>query len=154
MPRQVLFDLNVLLDVFFDRPPFADASARALACVEKRLARGFVCAASLDTLHDLLRRGTDKRTADRHLATTLALLDVADVTGPVVRAALSLGWDDFEGAVVYECARQAQLSAIVTRNPGDFRAGEIRILSPEEFTVLTLSATGDRGPVPPPDAER
>jgi len=56
--------------------------------------------------------------------------------------------------VVYEYAHQAHLSAIVTRNPGDFRAGTITILSPEEFTVLTLSATCECRVAPRPEAEQ
>ena len=61
--------------------------------------------------------------------------------GPVLNAALALGWTDFEDAVTAAAARRAKCDAIVTRNPRDFKSAAVRVLAPAEAAAW-LEPTG------------
>lgn len=130
---RVLIDLNVILDVLQDRAPHAEMSARVLALIETGRVEGCFCAASFDTLDYLLAKAFDTPTRKRHLHTVRRLLAVAAVDAQVIDAAMNMGWDDFEDAIVHESARLAGAAAIVTRNPSDYSSATLRVYTPSEF---------------------
>lgn len=136
---RVLIDLNVILDVLMDRQPHAEMSTKALALVEIGKVDGCLCAASFDTLDFLLAKTFDQTARYRYLRTVRRLLAVATVDAAVIDAAINLEWNDFEDAIVHECARLAAASAIVTRNPADFSAAMLTIYSPAEFCAAILN---------------
>lgn len=130
---RVLLDVNVVLDVLLDRDPYAGASAAVLGLAESGGLQAFLAATSVTTIHYLIRRATAPRTARRHLTALLAICDVAPVDGAVVRAALGLGFADYEDAVLHEAARLARCRGIVTRDRGGFRKGSLPAWTPEEL---------------------
>ena len=136
---KVLIDLNVILDVLLKREPYHADAAAVLALAERRSIEGFICAASVDTLHFLLKRETAPADARGHLRTVLSILAVADLTADCVRAAFDSGWPDLEDAIVYESARHAGAEAVITRNQEDFRRGDLLVLSPTELLALRQS---------------
>ena len=136
---RLLFDVNVVLDVLLDRPPFAEASAAAWEAVERGQADGVLSAHAVTTIHYLNARTVGGRAARR---TTEALLDVfgvAPVDEAVLRSALTLGWTDFEDAVTASAARRAKCHAIVTRDPKGFPRSPVRVVTPGE-AVAWLAA--------------
>lgn len=133
---RVLIDLNVILDVLQDRAPHAEMSARVLALIETGRVEGCFCAASFDTLDYLLAKAFDTPTRKRHLHTVRRLLAVAAVDAQVIDAAMSLGWEDFEDAIVHESARLAGAVAIVTRNPSDYSSATLSVYTPSEFCAV------------------
>ncbi|MDP2832021.1 MAG: PIN domain-containing protein [Pseudomonadota bacterium] len=130
---RVLIDLNVILDVLLDRAPHAEMSARVLALIETGRVEGCFCAASFATLDYLLAKAFDTPTRKRHLHTVRRLLAVAAVDAQVIDAAMNMGWDDFEDAIVHESARLAGAVAIVTRYPRDYSSATLRVYTPSEF---------------------
>ena len=50
---RALFDTNVVLDVLLNREPHAQASAQALALVERGEVQGFLCATTVTTVHSI-----------------------------------------------------------------------------------------------------
>ena len=51
-----------------------------------------------------------------------------------IQSALSSSFKDFEDAIQHFAAKaEGGISAIVTRNKGDYSASEIPVLSPDEF---------------------
>lgn len=56
MPRRVLFDINVVLDVIEARVPHNQFSGPCLAMAEAGEITGMIAACSIDTLADLLAR--------------------------------------------------------------------------------------------------
>lgn len=129
----VLIDLNVILDVLMDRAPHAEASAQVLGLAETGRVQALCCAASFSTLHYLLNKHSDAATSRRHLLAVRRILPIAAVDGPVIDAALQLGWRDFEDAIVHESARLAGAEAIVTRDATGFANAPLRIYTPTEF---------------------
>jgi hypothetical protein len=62
------------------------------------------------------------------------LVRVSAVTEAEIQSALSSTFKDFEDAIQYFTAKAEDgVSAIITRNKGDYSVSEILVLSPEEF---------------------
>lgn len=130
--RRVLLDVSVVLDVLLDRRPFADASAAVWAAIEQGKAEGLLAAHAVTTIHYLNARAVGARMAGDTTDALLGVFDVAPVDGVVLRAALGLGWKDFEDAVTASAARRSKCDALVTRNPRDFSRSPVRVLTPAE----------------------
>ncbi len=83
--------------------------------------------------------------------TTDALLSVFDVAGDdgaALKAALVLGWNDFEHAVTAAVARRANCDAIITRNARDFKGSPVRVLT-RRRRPRAAAPNGRAGPVNP-----
>jgi predicted nucleic acid-binding protein len=138
--KRLLLDVNVVLDVLLDRRPFADASAAVWAAVEQGRAEGLLAAHTVTTIHYLNARAVGVRMAGDTTDALLGVFDVAPVDDVVLRAAVGLGWKDFEDAVTAAAARRAKCDALVTRNPKDFPRSPVRILTPAE-AMAWITAT-------------
>ncbi len=129
---RVLFDTNVVLDVLLDRRPHALAAALLFERARARRLHGFLGATTITTVHYLAGRAVGARRAGRHVATLLALFDVAPVTRGVLADALALGFADYEDAVLHEAARHAGADGLVTRRVG-FRGAKLKVFAPDEL---------------------
>lgn len=130
---RALFDTNVVLDVLLNREPHAQASAQALALVERGEVQGFLCATTVTTLFYLARRTLGTQRAREQIAVLLRLFGVAPVTHLTLADALDAGFADYEDAVLHEAARHAGMHCIVTRNVQDFAAARLVVWEPSEF---------------------
>jgi len=130
---KVLFDTNVVLDVLLDREPHVTASAEILSRVETGEISGWLCATTVTTLFYLIARSADSPRALADIRKLLSLFEIAPVNRPVLEAALTAGFTDFEDAVLHEAARQIDAAAIVTRNGGDFKKAQMPVYSPDEL---------------------
>jgi predicted nucleic acid-binding protein len=130
--KRVLLDVNVVLDVLLDRPPFATAASLVWRAVEEGRAVGLLSAHAVTTIHYLNAREVGPGHARDTTEALLSVFEVAVVDGSVLNAALALGWNDFEDAVTAAAARRARCEAVVTRNPRDFKRAPVRVLAPAE----------------------
>ena len=97
----MLFDANVLLDVFCQRPN-AVPPARVPTFAELDTVKGFVCASAFGVIcHHGATRGAGRIKHERQLAVeTMRLLQVVPVTEQVLTAALEYDLLSFEDAQV------------------------------------------------------
>lgn len=130
---RALFDTNVVLDVLLDREPHAQASAQALALVERGEVQGFLYATTVTTLFYLARRTLGTQRAREQIAVLLRLFGVVPVTHLTLADALDAGFADYEDAVLHEAARHAGMHCIITRNVQDFAAARLVVWEPSEF---------------------
>lgn len=130
--KRLLFDVNLVLDVLLDRRPHAAAASDVWSAVEDGSAEGLLSAHAVTTIHYLNAKAVGGRMAKETIDALLSVFGVAAVDDRVVRAALTLGWRDFEDAVTAAAARQAGCAAIVTRNPRDFAGSPVRVITPAE----------------------
>lgn len=148
---RALIDTNVVLDLLLDREPWAKTAATLFAEVELGRLDGYLGATTLTTIHYLATKAVGGERARRHVRSLIALCRVAPINRVVLEEALTLGFTDFEDAVLHEAARHVGADAIVTRDPGDFRKSTLRILSPRECIEILRqsqapSQSRDRGP--------
>ena len=94
---------------------------------------GYIAAHSFDTIFYLLRSDFSKAKLYGFLQSLRESFAVAAVTQEAIDNALQLQWPDFEDAIHYQAALQANCDAIITRNKKDFKGARLPVLSPQEF---------------------
>ncbi len=127
---RLLLDLNIVMDVLFERAPHAEAAARVWAAVEGRRAEGLLPAHGFTTIYYLAARHKDAKYARQVLEDLVAVFQVAPVDTVVIRKALGLGWSDFEDAVCAAAAEASACEAIVTRDPSGFPSSPVPVIDP------------------------
>ncbi len=133
--KTLFLDIDVLLDVLFDRAPRADSAAALWAAVETRKARGLLTAQAVSTLHALMKSARGGAFADRGVSDLLAVFNVARVSEAVLNAALSLRLAAFDDAVSAAAAAAARCDLLVTSEPVRFRGSTVEVASPGEALV-------------------
>ncbi len=136
---KVLFDTNVLLDVFLEREPFFEASAQAIGLAEKGVIEGWICGTTVTTIFYLLAKKLSKRKATQHVREMLKIFNVSNINRVVLEDALSSNFKDYEDGVIYQSAVHSNLEAIVTRNLKDFVESEIPVYNPKVFLEVLNS---------------
>lgn len=130
---RVLLDLNVLMDFLLKRQPWCvEADAIWDATHEGRLT-SFVSAASLMTVFYLARKAGPQEFALNAVRLTVETLGVIPIDVDTVNVALLMSGKDFEDNVQIACAVRGDVEAIITRNPTDFTASPIPVMSPTEL---------------------
>lgn len=128
--KQLLLDLNVVLDVILDRAPGADAAAALWAAIERGHGRGLIPAHGVTTIFYLLAKAQDAPFARDGVERLLGVFGVAAVDDGVLRRALVLAWPDFEDAVCAAAAEASACDAIVTRDPGGYPNASLPVIDP------------------------
>ena len=132
---KLLFDTNIILDTLLAREPFVQTANKLVAAVERSQLEGYLGAATLTTIFYLANRALSTDDARGAVRQLLSLYNVAPVNRATLESALDIGFSDYEDAVLHEAGVQGGVSAIVTRNPKDFKRATLRIYSPEEVVA-------------------
>ena len=138
---KILFDTNIIIDVFLDRKPFSEHASYLMSKVERSEITGFLCASTVTTIHYLLSKYLDKEKAIESINSLMALFEVASVNRLVIENALQSKFIDFEDAVLHESARHAGAEYIITRNIKDFKKTKIPAFTPTEFLSMLEALT-------------
>ena len=133
---QVLFDLNILLDVLQERREFYEFSARLLALAETGSIQGWLAAHSVTTLFYLISKDRSPEHARVTLTSLLQFLKIAPVNQSTVEQALNLPYRDFEDAVQAISALQLRMDYLVTRNVKDYRPAPLEVVQPVELLAI------------------
>jgi predicted nucleic acid-binding protein len=129
---KIFLDTDVALDHLADRQPFAEYAHRLLALAETGELTGCVSSLSFSNLYYILRKLKGHADALVLLGKLKLLVQVSAVTETEINSALSSSFKDFEDAIQHFAAKaEGGISAIVTRNKGDYSTSDILILSPE-----------------------
>ena len=140
---RIFVDTNLLLDVLAKRDPFYNAAARIWTMAETGACEALVSAISFNNIFYIVRRARDTAAA-RHAL--ILLRDVFASVAPdqrILNQAIDSETTDFEDAIQLYSALHADADYLLTRNVGDFPAGVLPILTPDEFLTLLDRATDD-----------
>jgi predicted nucleic acid-binding protein len=133
----VLIDTNVVLDVLLDRSPFAEPASRLMALIERRQVHGLLGATTVTTLHYLVAKAIGAKRAHDTIRKLLMLFEIAPVDQRVLETALTLGFADFEDAVLCAAAQLAQAKGIVSRDLAGFKKAALPVYTPDEFLRIS-----------------
>jgi predicted nucleic acid-binding protein len=131
-----LFDTDVVLDLFLDRQPFAEAAAIMFSKVEEGEIQGYVSATTITTVYYLAAKTIGVRKAKWATRKLLTLLKVASVDRSVIEGALEGKFKDFEDGVIAEAAGQIKATVILTRNVKGFKTSAVPAHSPAEMLKI------------------
>ena len=133
---QVLFDLNIILDVLQERKDFYDFSARLLACAETRVIQGWLATHTVTTLFYLLAKDKSPEQARVTLTSLLQFLKIAPVNQSTIEQALNMPYRDFEDAVQIMAALQIHADYLLTRNVRDYQPAPMEVVQPVELLAI------------------
>jgi len=135
--KRVLIDSDVLLDLFFDRAPYAEQTERLLMLCENGKVKGFVTPVICSNMYYLLRRNADHAKVVAKLRQLLTILDVLSMDRSDVLHALNSEFKDFEDSLQYQAAlRDGAIDVIITRNVKDYRHAALAVQTCDEFVRL------------------
>ena len=132
----LLFDINIILDVLLDRAPFGEDAVLLFDLVERSVLNGYISADSITTIYYLMEKSTSTPFARKKIGLLLELFEIAPVTRAVLEEALTIDFSDYEDAVVYQSALGVNADGIVSRNGADFRKSTIAVYSPKELLAV------------------
>ena len=129
---KLLIDVNIFVDVLRKRRGWAK-SLLVLNKLTDPSITGFVSALTLPILYFLQRRLLGEREARREARWMTRDCQIVPLTEQILNAAQRSRLPDFEDAIQFHSAKEAQVDFIVTRNKRDFRQKQIAVVTPEEL---------------------
>ena len=129
----VMFDINVVLDIVARRQPFYESSRAAFLKVVGNGDRPCVSAHAFATLYYLLGEASTRKQRDAAMKWIFESFGVAGLGEAEVLAARGYGLPDFEDALVVAAAAASKCRCILTRNVRDFRGSVVKTMDPAEF---------------------
>ena len=127
----LLLDINIILDVVFQRPGEPASSALIGSCNEQHQA--WLAWHSVATLAYLIERERNPAVARELVTGLLSWARVATTEHQDAVQALQLPMSDFEDALQVSAAQACGADYIITRNGRDFVQSPLPALPPEEF---------------------
>lgn len=130
MHKNILVDLNVILDVLLERRGYQSSQA----VLESSLYKIFISAHIVTTFAYLLENAkVPKEEIKRNIDWLLNTFEVVATTDIILSKALKSDIADFEDAVIEQAALNCEAEAIITRNVKDFTKSTIPAVTPEAF---------------------
>jgi hypothetical protein len=127
----LLLDINIILDVVFDRPGEPASSALIASCGAQNQA--WLAWHSVATLAYLIERERSPAVAREVVTGLLTWAQVATTGHNDAVQALRIPMTDFEDALQVSAARACGADYIITRNGRDFVKSPLPALSPGDF---------------------
>ena len=132
--EKVLIDTDVILDLFFDRKPFSDDSAKILSLCENGKIKGFVTSIMISNIYYLLRKTAKNEKVIEKLKMLLKIIDIITTDKKAVENALNSEFKDFEDALQNFSAQNTnEIKVIITRNTKDYKTSKLSIMNPETY---------------------
>ena len=133
MPKNILIDLNVILDLLLDRKG-SDASKTVLELSEQDSHHLYISAHIVTTFAYLLEESNVPISQiQHHINWLVETFTVVPVDNTLLKNALKSRITDYEDAVIEQAGIACGATTIITRNVKDFKASSLPALKPEEY---------------------
>ena len=129
---KLLIDVNIFVDVLRKRRGWTE-SLLTLNKLPEPSITGFVSALTIPILYFLHKPLLGERRARREARWMTRNCQIVPLTEQILNVAQSSRLPDFEDAIQFYSAKEAQVDYLVTRNKRDFRQKEIAVVTPEEL---------------------
>ena len=130
----VMIDTNVILDVMGKREPFFQHSASVLMLVALQKLSASITANTITDIYYLSKKFIPNREEiKRALLNLMDLLNVVEVSETDCMKAFDLSMNDYEDALLAQCAKRSKAAYIVTRNTKDFKDSPVEAITPDDF---------------------
>lgn len=133
---RILYDTNIVVDVFLERGPFFRPAAQLFEATAQGSLGGLLGATTVTTIHYLIAKVQNRQQARQRVKQILHLFEVATVNRVVLEAALESDFADFEDAVLHEAGLRAGADGIVTRDGDGFATATIPVYTPPELVEM------------------
>ena len=128
-------DTDVILDLLSQRVPHFHFSAVLFSLAEMGKFELYTSPTVMVNTFYILRKNLGKKKKKNALRKLRIILHVIDSSEKVLDLALNSNFNDFEDAIQYYTALNADIQTIITRNLKDYKAADILVQTPEMFLV-------------------
>ena len=128
-------DTDVILDLLSQRVPHFHFSAVLFSLAEMGKFELYTSPTVMVNTFYILRKNLGNENAKNTLRKLRIILHVIDSSEKVLDLALNSNFNDFEDAIQYYTALNADIRTIITRNLKDYKAADILVQAPEMFLV-------------------
>jgi len=140
--NRIFLDTNIIVDLISDRKPFSKYAIEIFQKAEEGKLELFTSSHSMATTHYLLKKYMEEKELREVLYNLLDFITVIAVDVNILKKGLLSKHKDFEDSIQIFCASSIEnIGSIVTRNVKDFKGSEIKVLTPDEFTLSFNSAS-------------
>lgn len=130
---RIFLDTNVILDLLGERVPYYDAIAKVATLADQKKVTLVVSPLSFTTIDYVLGKYEPSDSVLKKLRMFKILCEVCTVNEETIEKGLNSEFNDFEDAVQYFTALQANCSVIITRNGKDFKSSTLSVMTAEEY---------------------
>lgn len=130
---RLFLDTNVVLDLLAERQPFYDSIAKIATLADHKKLTLVVSPLTFTTVEYVLKRFESSESVLNKLRKFKIICEVCQVDEQTVEKGLHSEFKDFEDAIQYFSAVQANCSVIITRNGKDFRKSTLAIMTADEY---------------------
>lgn len=131
--KNILIDIDVILDVLTQREPFFAPAANLWALVETGNVRAYLASHTITTLFYLMKRAKSKKLAKEAIWDLMKVFEIAPVDKKTLLLALESDFTDFEDAVQFAAAKKINADFVITRNIRDYKKSDIPVASPDLY---------------------
>jgi len=135
---KIFLDTNVILDLLGQRIPFYDAIAKVATLADQKKITLVASPLSFTTVEYVLNKFESSASVLSKLRKFKIICRICSVDEEIIEKGLNSNFKDFEDAVQYFAALQAECSIIITRNGKDFKQSIIPIMTAEEYISQVL----------------
>lgn len=128
-------DTDVILDLLSQRQPHFHFSAVLFSLAEMGKFELYTTPTIMVNTFYLLRKQLGNESAKTALRKLRLIVHVIDSSEKVMDQALNSSFSDFEDAIQYYTALNANINTILTRNLKDYKSADILVQTPEIFLV-------------------
>jgi len=132
IPR-LFIDTNVMMDLLGERVPYYESIARVATLADKGKVKMVVSAFSYPTVYYLLCKFESSETVKEKLRKFRIISEVSDLNEITIDKGLASVFRDFEDALQYHCALEADCDILLTRNVKDFKGSSLPVMTAEEY---------------------
>lgn len=137
---KLFVDSDIILDLIQKREPHFQHAVELFALFEENKIKGHVSPLIFSNLFYILRKVKSSGFAIDVLSRLKSLVTVLPIDSKIIEMALSSGFNDFEDAVQYYTALEADLEYLVTRNKGDYKETGLVICTAREYLAQRAAA--------------
>ena len=128
-------DTDVILDLLSQRVPHFHFSAVLFSLAEMGKFELYTSPTVMVNTFYILRKNLGNENAKNALRKLRIILHVIDSSEKVLDLALNSNFNDFEDAIQYYTALNADIQTIITRNLMGYKTADILVQTPEMFLV-------------------
>ena len=131
---RILLDTDTILDLFFDRAPYAQDTAKILSLCESRQIEAYITPIVVSNAYYLLRKTAPHIQVITQLRLLMSIVQVLEVRKEMILHAMNSSFKDFEDALQNYAAESSDtIDVIVTRNVKDYKKSALSIQTPDAF---------------------
>lgn len=130
---RLFLDTNVILDLLAERIPFFDSIAKIATLADQKKLTLVVSPLTFTTITYVLNKFESSEAVLNKLRKFKIICEVCLVDEEIIEKGLNSSFKDFEDAIQYFTAINANCTIIITRNGKDFKHSTIPIMTAEEY---------------------